>query len=64
MWEHSLCNFSTNFFGGGREVAQGGNKILPKVLAKFWDKFVSSKFHQTATLVVWGIDTNEQRNLT
>jgi len=51
-----ICDFRTNFFGvgGGRELAQEGGEILPKVspklLSKFWENFLSSKFHQTATL--------------
>jgi len=28
--EHSICNFSTNLFGG-REIAQRGGEILRKV---------------------------------
>jgi len=29
--EHSICNFSTNFYGGGRKIAKEGDEILPKV---------------------------------
>jgi len=47
--EHSVCNFSTKFFGG-REFALGRGEILPKVSPKVSPKFlkncVSSKFHQ------------------
>jgi len=32
--EHSICNFLTNFWGGGREIAQEGGEILPKVSPK------------------------------
>jgi len=43
-------------FFGGREIAQEGGEILPKVstkfLAKFWENFVSSNFTKTATLSV------------
>jgi len=35
---------------GGREIAEEGGKILPKISpkasAKFWESFLSSKFHQ------------------
>jgi len=31
--EHSICNFSTNLFGG-REMAQEGGEILQKVSPK------------------------------
>jgi len=48
--EHSICNFSTNFFWGGREIAQEWGEILskvsPKHYAQFWENFVSTKFHQ------------------
>jgi len=32
----SICNFSTNFFGG-REIVQGGGEILPKFRWEFPD---------------------------
>jgi len=36
--EHSICNFSIIFWGG-REIAQKGGKILPKVSPKLQAKF-------------------------
>jgi len=31
--EHGICHFSSNFFGG-REIAQEGGEVLPKILPK------------------------------
>jgi len=33
IWMHSICNFSTNFFGD-REIDQGGGEIFSKFLNK------------------------------
>jgi len=51
---HSICNFSTNIFWGqgnsGRrrnaeEEGEMLTKVSPEVSAKFFESFVSSKFH-------------------
>jgi len=41
---------------GGKEIAQEGGEILPNVLAKFCENYVTSKFHQP---VSWTLCTQQ-----